>query len=106
MVARSEAAARARALRMLRSRLQSLPLQSHAELAQVVIHVEVAPAQPVLSAHSSEDRMSLSLEIALLPSETLDKVFQLFEVRLELGRLSPANLLIYFRHGFHAWRPT
>ena len=76
-----------------------------AELAQVVIGMEIAEAHPFFVGEQAKVGMRASLGIRGLCGEASDRLEQVLHVGVELCRRSSANLLIQLGRGFESVGP-
>src|SRR5262245_52185182 len=78
-----------------------------AELTEMVIRVEVRPAQPRGFRHAAEYRVRVAGEAAtLVGGDSGEQHFELDDVRGEVDRPCPADGLVQLRGGPDACRPT
>lgn len=74
-----------------------------AELAEMVVGVQVAPAHPVISRHGAEHRMRDPGTVGM--RKPVELVEQVGVVRCEVGRRSALDELIDLGRGGHTGRP-
>jgi len=70
---------------------------SQAELAEMVVNVEVAPAQPLAISQVAENRMRVSRTVALRTPEPLHRFYQSRSIGFEFNRSGTAHTLLHFR---------
>src|SRR5262245_28638713 len=70
---------------------------SDPKLPEMMIHVEIPPPHPRRLRHRSEDRMHPPVERADPGQNAIDLPFERRDVRVEVGRFRPTDLLIDFR---------
>jgi hypothetical protein len=78
---------------------------SLAELPEMMVHVEIAPAHPFLLRQLPKHRMRTPLEISWLSGESIQKEEQLRAIRLEFDGRCSAHHLISFGPGLDAVGP-
>ena len=64
----------------------------NAELAQMMIHVQVTPPQPIAIRHRPEEWMASPTEVFLRARQAIDQRFQLADVGSKISRLRAARL--------------
>lgn len=80
---------------------------SNAELAKMMVSMEIGKPHPIFLRHGTEVRMILRPdEIAWPPADAIEKFAQFALVFLEFHGCSSANLLIQFRSGRESMRPV
>ena len=86
---------------------RGLSRTSGAKLAEVMVHMQVPPAEPLLIGQTSKNRVCLKVKIPLRGRDAFNQSEQPREILVKIRRTSAGRtVLIDFRRGLKSLRPS